>query len=209
MARSLECSTGSYLNLSFWRMCSKEGISFTAPAMHCGERVTVIGILWTFWASSGCHFRNRTKHHFFTLLTPPTGDTYRWKGENVSTTEVSQILGTLPIVADANVYGVSVPGHEGKAGCVALVLSDNKDGKAANWTKTLASHARTTLHKNAVPIFVRAVKEPADMLTGNDKHLRAPFQSEGIELALFGTKVHNGEAHVMYWLRRGEDEFVP
>ena len=50
------------------------------------------------------------------------GDTFRWKGENVSTAEVSECLGKFPGVVDANVYGVKVPNHDGRAGCAALLL---------------------------------------------------------------------------------------
>lgn len=134
------------------------------------------------------------------------GDTYRWKGENVSTTEVSQAVGTLPIVAHANVYGVSVPGYEGRAGCIALVLSD-VDAKGY-WTKTLASHLRSVLPKYAIPVFVRLLKDPADMMTGNNKHLKVPFQYEGIDRALFGMRVLNGNTHTMYWWKPGTDKYV-
>lgn len=51
------------------------------------------------------------------------GDTFRWKGENVSTAEVSECLGRYPGVVDANVYGVQVPNHDGRAGCAALMLN--------------------------------------------------------------------------------------
>lgn len=50
------------------------------------------------------------------------GDTFRWKGENVSTAEVSEVLGKYPGVLDANVYGVQVPGHDGKAGAAAIYV---------------------------------------------------------------------------------------
>nr|XP_031544872.1 solute carrier family 27 member 3 isoform X1 [Vicugna pacos] len=51
-----------------------------------------------------------------------TGDTFRWKGENVATTEVAEALETLDFLQEVNVYGVTVPGHEGRAGMAALVL---------------------------------------------------------------------------------------
>lgn len=52
------------------------------------------------------------------------GDTFRWKGENVSTTEVGDLLGTYPGVVEAVVYGVQIPGYEGRAGAVALLLDE-------------------------------------------------------------------------------------
>lgn len=54
------------------------------------------------------------------------GDTFRWKGENVSTTEVADALGEFPGIVDANVYGVQLPGHEGRAGAVALLVEEGR-----------------------------------------------------------------------------------
>lgn len=50
------------------------------------------------------------------------GDTFRWRSENVSTSEVAEIMGQHPEIHEANVYGVKIPHHEGRAGCAAIVL---------------------------------------------------------------------------------------
>lgn len=50
------------------------------------------------------------------------GDTFRWNSENVSTNEVSDVVGKFPQIAETNVYGVSVPHSDGRAGCAAVVL---------------------------------------------------------------------------------------
>ncbi|XP_033261724.1 long-chain fatty acid transport protein 6 isoform X2 [Orcinus orca] len=53
------------------------------------------------------------------------GDTFRWKGENIATTEVADIVGMLDFIQDTNVYGVAVPDYEGKAGMASITLKPN------------------------------------------------------------------------------------
>lgn len=79
------------------------------------------------------------------------GDTFRWKGENVSTTEVSEVLGSLELIQEANVYGVTVPGNEGRAGMAAIVI---KQDHKLNGQK-LFSHLLDTLPSYAWPRFIR------------------------------------------------------
>ncbi|KAK1174472.1 long-chain fatty acid transport protein 6 isoform X1 [Acipenser oxyrinchus oxyrinchus] len=82
------------------------------------------------------------------------GDTFRWKGENVSTTEVADVVGIIDFLQEANIYGVSVPGYEGKAGMAAVVLNPGCgfDGKS------LYEHVEHYLPGYARPRFVRIQK---------------------------------------------------
>ena len=81
------------------------------------------------------------------------GDTFRWKGENVATTEVEAALAADPGVEECAVFGVEVPGADGRAGMAAVKLRDGVkfDGKA------LAANLFTRLPVYAVPLFVRIV----------------------------------------------------
>ena len=80
------------------------------------------------------------------------GDTFRWKGENVATTEVEAALERLPFVEDCVVYGVEVPGCDGRAGMAAIVL---REGEPFDAIAAVALNER--LPKYAVPLFVREV----------------------------------------------------
>ncbi|GAB7332276.1 hypothetical protein MBLNU13_g04116t1 [Cladosporium sp. NU13] len=107
------------------------------------------------------------------------GDTFRWKGENVSTAEVSEALGSHPAVREANVYGVTLPGHDGRAGCAALLL---RDGQTLDETlrRDLAAHVRKQLPKYAVPLFLRLVKGELE-ITGTVKQTKVQLRNEGVD----------------------------
>lgn len=128
------------------------------------------------------------------------GDTFRWKGENVSTTEVSDVLGAYGGgVIEAVVYGVQLPGHEGRAGSVALLIEESKR-EAFDYANFLR-YARANLPKYAVPIFIRLVSEP--LSTGNHKQNKVPLKAEGVN----PDKVSSGDA--IYWARGDSDTYVP
>ncbi|WPG99940.1 Isopenicillin N epimerase component 1 [Acrodontium crateriforme] len=154
--------------------------------------------------STGDALRRTTDGYWYFL--DRLGDTYRWKGENVSTTEVAEILGGHPMVSEANVYGVSIPGHEGKVGCVALRLSVEQ-GASDQWQSTLVDHLRSNLPAYAVPVFVRLITDSESMMTGNHKYIKGPLQQEGIDPGLTGTKVAGGEKHRMFWLPHGAKKY--
>ncbi len=98
------------------------------------------------------------------------GDTFRWKGENCSTNEVGEIINTHPDVEVCNVYGVEVPGTDGRAGMAALSLREDASFDAASMSalveKELASYAR--------PVFIRIL--PEQQLTGTFKLQKGDFR---------------------------------
>ena len=105
------------------------------------------------------------------------GDTFRWKSENVSTAEVAQVVGLHPAVLEANVYGVSVPHHEGRAGCAAIILSGPP---TVETLKTLAEHVKKGLPKYALPLFLRVVKGGLQT-TGTNKQQKVSLRNEGVD----------------------------
>jgi acyl-CoA synthetase (AMP-forming)/AMP-acid ligase II len=84
-------------------------------------------------------------------FTDRVGDTFRWKGENVSTTEVQERISKWPPAAEVNVYGVQVQGTEGRAGMAALVLNDGQEFDAVAFKQ----HVDASLPSYARPLFVR------------------------------------------------------
>jgi fatty-acyl-CoA synthase len=103
------------------------------------------------------------------------GDTFRWKGENVSTNEVAEVLSVCPGVKEANVYGVTVPGQDGRAGMAALVVEPGFDPAA------LAERAARELPAYARPVFVRLLPELE--ITGTFKHRKVELVKEGFDPA--------------------------
>jgi fatty-acyl-CoA synthase len=103
------------------------------------------------------------------------GDTFRWKGENVSTSEVAEALSVCPGVLEANVYGVAVPGQDGRAGMAALVVDAGFDPAG------LAERAKRELPAYARPLFVRL--QPEIETTGTFKHRKVDLVSDGFDPA--------------------------
>jgi acyl-CoA synthetase (AMP-forming)/AMP-acid ligase II len=106
------------------------------------------------------------------------GDTFRWKSENVSTAEVSEALGSYPGIQEANVYGVEVPGYDGRAGCAAIFI-DPAHRESFNFNALLA-HAKQKLPKYAVPVFLRLQQRQTTM--HNNKQNKVPLRNDGIDL---------------------------
>ena len=125
------------------------------------------------WYRTGDLMRQDEQGFFY--FVDRVGDTFRWKGENVSTTEIAEVIAACPGVADATVYGVSVPGTEGRAGMAALVAA--KGFELAELRRALAAR----LPDYARPLFVRIVS--ALELTGTFKLRKQELALEGYDPA--------------------------
>jgi fatty-acyl-CoA synthase len=103
------------------------------------------------WYRTGDLMRQDSAGYFYFL--DRIGDTFRWKGENVATSEVAECLRGFEGVTDAVVYGVKVPGTEGRAGMAALEMSGAIDLKA------LRNYVGVHLPPYARPLFVRVLRQ--------------------------------------------------
>jgi len=81
------------------------------------------------------------------------GDTFRWKGENVATSEVNDAMRDFTGVVDATTYGVSIPGADGRAGMSAIVVNEGFDIEA------LPAHLAQRMPAYARPVFIRVSSE--------------------------------------------------
>lgn len=131
------------------------------------------------------------------------GDTFRWRSENVSTNEVSDVLGRFDQVAEANVYGVQVPHADGRAGCAAIVPVQGLTADDLDLAR-LAQHAVAVLPRYAVPLFLRVV--PQLEYTGTMKLQKGRLRAEGVDLDKIRQSSPDDR---MFWLPPGANAYVP
>ncbi len=127
------------------------------------------------WFNTGDLVRDQGYRHI--QFVDRVGDTFRWKGENVSTTEVEGALATCGGIAQAVVYGVEIPGADGRAGMASLCLAPgcNLDGSA------LAAELAPRLPAYALPLFLRLKTEVET--TGTFKYRKVDLKREGYDPA--------------------------
>jgi len=104
------------------------------------------------------------------------GDTFRWKGENVSTMEVESILNTYGGFEMCNVYGVEIPNTDGKAGMICIKL----DNKESFDTDSFSQFVAKNFPKYSIPIFIR-IKEELEF-TGTHKLRKVNLRKQGFDI---------------------------
>jgi len=143
------------------------------------------------WFATGDLMRKDERGYFY--FVDRLGDTFRWKGENVATAEVADAITTHPAIADADVYGVSVPGTEGRAGMAALVLKGELNLPA------FRTHLARLLPAYARPVFLRI--RTAISVTATFKHAKSDLVSEGCD----PSRVED----IVYFDHPAQQAFVP
>jgi fatty-acyl-CoA synthase len=125
------------------------------------------------WVRTGDLMRKNEKGFFY--FVDRIGDTFRWKGENVASSEVSEAICAFPGVQQAIVYGVTVAGTDGRAGMATLVTETEFDLAAfrAYLTSRLPHYAR--------PLFLRVRNEME--VTGTFKYTKVDFVRQGYDPA--------------------------
>lgn len=126
------------------------------------------------WFNTGDLVHNQGFKHV--AFADRLGDTFRWKGENVATTEVESMLMDFPGIEHAIVYGVEVPNTDGRAGMGSISL---KPGTQLDWEK-LANHMRDKLPVYAIPLFLR-VREHQEV-TSTFKYRKVELKEEAYHL---------------------------
>jgi fatty-acyl-CoA synthase len=132
------------------------------------------------WFRSGDLMRRDAAGFFY--FVDRVGDTFRWKGENVSTGEVADVLCAWPEVREAVVYGVEVPGCDGRAGMAAIVADGTLD------LDGLRAHLSIRVPEYARPVFVRVIREIETTSTFKPKKqdlVRIGFDPHATSDALF------------------------
>jgi fatty-acyl-CoA synthase len=142
------------------------------------------------WFRTGDLMRKDERGYFY--FVDRVGDTFRWKGENVSSTEVSETISACSGVIEAVVYGVTIPGSEGRAGMAAVITSRDFDMIA------FRQHLAVLLPEYARPLFLR-IREEIEM-TPTFKPKRQDLAREGYDPAV--------TADAIYFNDRASQSFV-
>jgi fatty-acyl-CoA synthase len=132
------------------------------------------------WFRTGDLMR-RDEHGYFYFV-DRIGDTFRWKGENVATSEVSEAICGFPGIREANVYGVAIPDTDGRAGMATIVTDDGLDLAA------FRAHLVDRLPDYARPVFLR-VRGDLEV-TATFKHTKSALVRDGYDPAAIGDAIY-------------------
>ncbi len=147
------------------------------------------------WFRTGDLMRKDEDGYFYFI--DRVGDTFRWKGENVATSEVSEAITTFPGVQEANVYGVGIAGRDGRAGMAALVADGDLDLAA------FRAHLKSQLPDYAQPLFLR-IKGEIDV-TGTFKQKKVDLVRQGFDPGITPDPIYFNDPDARAFVRLDQD----
>ncbi len=190
--RCIECRPGE-IGEAIGKIGSDARSNFTGYAEKAATEKKVLRDAFELgdaWFRTGDLMRQDAEGYFY--FVDRIGDTFRWKGENVSTGEVAAAISSCTGVIEANVYGVTVDGADGRAGMASLVVDQTFDIKALEGLLDLH------LPAYARPLFLRL--QPQFEITGTFKYRKVDLVEEGFD----PTKVSDP-----IYFRDSEQGFIP
>jgi solute carrier family 27 fatty acid transporter 1/4 len=165
---------------------------------YASEDATKKKVAYNIFKKGDCYFMTgdilEMDEYGYMYFRDRTGDTFRWRGENVSTSEVEAIISNVVHLNDAVVYGVEIPGTEGRAGMAAIVDTDGRVN-----LKQLNADLQHRLPAYARPIFLRML-DKLDV-TGTFKLKKLDYKKEGFNPAVIKDR--------MFYLDPQSSEYKP
>jgi fatty-acyl-CoA synthase len=152
----------------------------------------------TWFKTGDLFYRDADDFYYFV---DRAGDTFRWKSENVSTQEVAELLSIYPGIDFINVYGVEVPGEEGRAGMAAFVMAPSAEFNGTEFYHFTLNQ----LPDYAAPYFVRLCPE-ADV-TGTFKLRKVDLQAEGYDIDRVQDPIYMRRDEKKAYVRLNQDNF--
>ncbi len=146
------------------------------------------------WFNTGDIMRDQGFRH--AAFVDRTGDTFRWKGENVSTTEVEMFIEEINDVNEAVVYGVEIPNTDGRAGMASIRI--NGALEKIDFSAFL-QQLKVNMPDYAIPVFL-GINEDIEV-TGTFKHLKGPLKEKGFDL-------DKNQGPIYVWLPKS-DKYIP
>ena len=153
---------------------------------YSDRRASDTKLLHNVFKQGDCFYRSgdilRMDREGYLFFCDRTGDTFRWKGENVSTTEVEGTMQRILGLKDVVVYGVLIRGADGRAG-MAAITSDEESLEMSELYRKLSAE----LPRYAIPVFIRLTGDLA--LTSTFKLKKTQARDEGYDLELVSDPV--------------------
>ena len=146
------------------------------------------------WINTGDLLRNIGYYH--AQFVDRLGDTFRWKGENVSTSEVEDVISSFKQVEHTSVYGVEIPGTNGRAGMASIIITESCENFDF---ESLLSVLKDNLPEYAIPKFIRFIYELAT--TSTFKIKKSEMKQEGFDIKKIDDPI--------YFLLPDSKEYIP